>query len=162
MQYSGFFVLAFGLIGLAAFKKSEPGEVVGIMAKRGIRNNNPGNLVKTSIQWRGKVPESESTDSRFEQFTSPVWGIRAMFMDIRGDIEKDGKNTLVSLLSEYAPSFENNTASYVQSVAQRAGLGPEQPITPEYYEGLIKAIIYHENGEQPYSDATIQEAMALA
>lgn len=133
--------------------------VTSILESRGIRNNNPGNLVLTEIAWKGKVPNAKNTDGKFEQFTQPLWGIRAMFIDVRGDIEKDGLNTIRKLITEYAPKFENNTAAYIQSVVNQVGIGPDTRILPAHYLNLLKAIIKHENGKQPYSDALIIEAM---
>lgn len=133
-----------------------------IMLPRGIRNNNPGNLVITEIKWNGKVPFSENTDGKFEQFVGPVWGIRAMFMDVRGDIEKDGLDTIRKLITEYAPPRENNTAAYISSVSKTLGIGPDDRIMPAHYHKLLQAIILHENGDQPYSSELISEAMALA
>lgn len=135
---------------------------IGLGVKRGIRNNNPGNLVITSIPWRGKVPASKNTDGKFEQFTNPVDGIRAMFMDLRGDIEKDGLNTIRKLITEYAPKFENNTAAYIASVSAQLGLGADSKIQPLHYFDLVKAIIKHENGLNPYSDSTIKAGIAAA
>lgn len=134
-------------------------DVTRALEPRGIRNNNPGNLVLTTIAWKGKVPNAQNTDKKFEQFTSPLWGIRAMFIDVRGDIEKDGLNTIRKLITEYAPKFENNTAAYIQSVVNQVGVGPDTKLNPSNYLGLLKAIIKHENGKQPYSDALIIEAM---
>lgn len=134
-------------------------DVVSVLEKRGIRNNNPGNLVITNIDWKGKVPVSKNTDGKFEQFTQPLWGIRAMFMDIRGDIEKDGLNTIRKLITAYAPKIENNTAAYIQAVVNRVGIGADARIMPAHYLSLLKAIIHHENGKQPYSDALIIEAI---
>lgn len=133
--------------------------VTKVLEPRGIRNNNPGNLVITSIPWRGKVGVSKNTDGVFEQFYRPVDGVRAMFIDIRGDIEKDGLNTIRKLIMSYAPPIENNTAAYIQAVVNRVGIGADARILPAHYLNLIKAIIHHENGKQPYSDALIIEAM---
>lgn len=133
--------------------------VTSVLEPRGIRNNNPGNLVITGDAWKGKVPVSQNTDGKFEQFTQPLWGIRAMFIDVRGDIEKDGLNTIRKLITEYAPQFENNTAAYIQSVVNQVGIGPDARILPVHYLNVLKAIIRHENGKQPYSDAQIIEAM---
>lgn len=133
--------------------------VTSVLEPRGLRNNNPGNLVLTTIAWKGKVPNAQNTDGKFEQFTQPLWGIRAMFIDVRGDIEKDGLNTIRKLLTEYAPKFENNLAAYIQSVVNQVGIGPDTRILPAHYLNLLKAIIKHENGKQPYSDALIIEAM---
>lgn len=136
--------------------------------QRGIRNNNPGNLVLTDIQWKGKVPRALNKDGKFEQFEDydgvpgHVWGIRAMFMDVRGDIQRDGLNTIRKLISVYAPTHENNTAAYIASVAKALKKGADAVLVPADYPGLLKAITLHENGVQPYPDADISRAMALA
>ena len=126
---------------------------------RGIRNNNPGNLVITNIAWKGKVTKAMNTDKVYEQFIEPLWGIRAMFMDVRGDIEKDGLNTIRKLITEYAPKFENNTAAYISFVSNKLGIGPDTKIQPSQYLNLLKAIIQQENGKQPYGDDLIIKAM---
>lgn len=117
---------------------------------RGFRNNNPGNLVITSSAWKGKVPVSQNTDDRFEQFTAMYWGVRAMLIDIIGDIVKDGLNTLNKLIPEYAPPFENNTTAYIQSVSNATGLKPSQdiPLDKKTLSRLIKAKIEVENGKE--------------
>ena len=79
---------------------------------RGIRNNNPGNLVKTSIQWKGKV---KGSDSRFETFANIYYGVRAAGLDLIADIKK-GKNTIRKLITEYAPPNENDTTAYINKV----------------------------------------------
>ncbi len=84
---------------------------------RGIRNNNPGNLVRTRISWRGKIPQKLSKDNRFEMFIAPVYGVRAMIKDLKHDIEK-GNNTVPKLIQEYAPRFENNTEAYINKVCK--------------------------------------------
>lgn len=137
--------------------------VVKTLSKaRGIRNNNPGNLVKTNDAWKGKVPHTQNTDSRFEQFIAPEWGIRAMFIDIKGDITKKGQNTIRKLITSYAPQFENNTAAYIAVVSKAIGKSPDSQLTANDYLPLIKAIIKHENGIQPYSDEIIKKGIALA
>ena len=50
---------------------------------RGLRNNNPLNLRKTSAKWLGKIP---STDKDFEQFTSLEMGLRAGAINIKTQI----------------------------------------------------------------------------
>jgi len=134
----------------------------GMSAPRGIRNNNPGNLIITGIEWNGKVPVEQNTDGVYEQFHAPVWGIRAMYIDITGDIERKGQNTLRTLISAYAPEHENDTEAYIKHLSQRLGLAPEQPIKPGHYRPLLESIILHENGVQPYSASLIDEAIEKA
>ncbi|WP_086931454.1 hypothetical protein [Agarilytica rhodophyticola] len=128
---------------------------------RGIRNNNPGNLVLTAIPWRGKIPPSRNTDGRFEQFENPIYGIRALFMDLRNDVRK-GTNTIEKLINEFAPSHENNTGAYIMAVANAVGKSSDVPIDEDDYVPLINAIIRHENGVNPFTDEDIKEAIALA
>ena len=133
---------------------------------RGVRNNNPGNLVATTIGWQGKIPLPQNTDKHFEQFTEVKFGIRAMFRDLLNDISK-GKNTVEKLISEYAPSFENNTTSYVNQVAQSLGLSPDEKITQVTEDFLLKLgkiIIRVENGsvvERYISDEDIKEGISI-
>jgi len=90
---------------------------------RGIRNNNVGNLILTNIKWQGKVPNDKNTDGKFEQFISMDYGVRAMLIDIKGDIEKDGLNTITKLITKYAPPHENNTKNYITLVSAKTGIG---------------------------------------
>lgn len=95
---------------------------------RGLRNNNPGNLIRTNINWQGKIPLSQNKDKDFEQFEAIKWGIRAFYKDIINDIGK-GVNTITKLVSEYAPSFENDTNSYISQVAQSMGISKDAKLT---------------------------------
>ena len=115
---------------------------------RGVRNNNPGNIVITHIPWYGKVPVGKNTDGKFEQFVKMEFGIRAMMMDIRSDMTKKGMNTVKKLISSYAPPSENDTQSYINAVAKSLGVGIDTPLTADKktLTGLAGAIIRHENG----------------
>lgn len=138
---------------------------------RGLRNNNPGNLIYTTIPWDGKIPYAQNKDydgqptnikRKFEQFVDLKHGIRALMRDIVNDINK-GQNTVHSFISAYAPKTENNTAAYISSVAQSLLLSPFAVIelTEDNVITLAKAIVKMEIGandarlvtEQDYSDA---------
>lgn len=133
---------------------------------RGLRNNNPGNLILTSIGWQGKVPNNQNTDKHFEQFTGLKWGIRAMFRDILNDISK-GKNTVEKLITEYAPPHENNTQNYINVVSKALGVSPADKITAvtdEFLLTLGKAILKIENGaivERYIDDSDIKEGISI-
>lgn len=131
----------------------------------GIRNNNPGNLVKTGEPWLGKIPHQKNKDPRFEQFTEIKYGIRAMLRDVINDILK-GKNTVRKVISEYAPPFENNTSNYVDSVAKKLGVKPDSKITlinSKFMMLLAKAIIEKENGKDAkyIKDSDIRDAIRI-
>ena len=132
---------------------------------RGIRNNNPGNLIRSSANWQGKIPFDQSQDNHFEQFVEMKYGVRAMMKDIINDVNK-GTNTVKKLISEYAPSFENNTDAYINTVTSLIGLGLNELIdlSEETIVGLCKAIITVENGAKYANYVTqqdFQDALAI-
>jgi hypothetical protein len=131
---------------------------------RGTRNNNPGNI-RWGDDWRGLVPLDKRTDRDFCQFIAPVYGIRAMFKILRGAYERRGLDTIQEIIPAWAPPIENNVAAYISSVTQSSGVGPDVDLTnapADVWIGVVKAIIRHENGVQPYSDNTILDAFKLA
>lgn len=133
---------------------------------RGLRNNNPGNLIATGINWLGEVPAHQRTDSAFEQFTELRYGLRAMMKDIAGDIS-EGTNTLSALLHEYAPPSENNTQAYINFVSNLTGYLPDMQLTLS--KGLLiaicKAKVTFENGlnyANLVTDSDYEEAYAIS
>jgi len=84
-------ILAGVLIAPVLFKRRRIDTAAACALPRGIRNNNPGNIRFTSVPWRGKVAWPDNTDidcttgqivKAFEQFTSPLYGVRAMIKQI--------------------------------------------------------------------------------
>lgn len=132
---------------------------------RGLRNNNPGNLRRTSITWQGKIPFAQSKDSSFEQFYELRWGIRAMMRDLINDIGK-GSKTITQLINQYAPPHENNTAAYINSLVKSVGISADAvfELTEETLVLLCKAIVYVENGPAnaaKITDADYRDALAI-
>jgi hypothetical protein len=128
---------------------------------RGIRNNNAGNLEKNGIQWQGLA--DQQTDSRFYQFKTPVYGIRALARVLKTYADGHGINTVRGVIERWAPSHENNTDSYVNHVASVLGVNPDETINLHHYlMPLTEAIIIHENGYNPYSLELISEGVQLA
>lgn len=132
---------------------------------RGIRNNNPGNIDRQAgTKWQG-MAKDQSSDQRFVVFESPRYGIRAIAKVLTTYQAKHGLNTISEIINRWAPPVENNTNAYADHVATLTGINKNAPIDVTDYEvaaPLVKAIITHENGCQPYDDATINEGLRLA
>lgn len=138
---------------------------------RGIRNHNPGNIDKVKgVRWQGQA-EDQSGDPRFVVFESPKWGIRAIarilitYQD--GRRAKDGSriDTVREIVERWAPPCENQTLDYVNHVAHIAMIGPDSILDVYDFatmKALVTAIIIHENGGNPYPDATIDTGLRLA
>ncbi len=127
---------------------------------RGLRNNNPGNIRKNITKWLGLA--DQQTDPDFFQFTSPEYGIRAIAVTLNTYITKYGLNTIRGIISRWAPPSENDTDAYIAAVSKEAGVGPDDVLTDDNLPDVVKGIIHHENGLNPYSDDTINNAMAMA
>lgn len=128
---------------------------------RGIRNNNPGNIRKGE-KWQG-LSEIQY-DSSFCVFVSPEWGIRALCRILRNYQKKYGLNDVRSIINRFAPPIENDTDSYVYSVCKQIGVSEYDKIKlsdNKIMLNLLKAIIKHENGIQPYSDEEILKGIKL-
>lgn len=130
----------------------------GFMAPRGIRNNNPLNI-ELGANWQGMAPDQ--TDGRFVQFIDPRFGYRAA-AKILASYARRGVVTLRGIVATWAPSHENNVEAYVDSVSARSGIDPLQVVGPQLYPALFEAMTWHENGQQPYSLALIEEGVQLA
>lgn len=131
---------------------------------RGIRNNNPGNI-RWGDDWKGLVPKEQRTDKSFCQFITPEYGIRAMIVILRNYQRKHGLNTISGIINRWAPTNENNTQAYIDSVAKSTGVTPDQFVHTDdsrFMMKLLQAIIRHENGEQPYGVDVFVKALELA
>lgn len=123
---------------------------------RGIRNNNPGNL--------RDARNATGHDGEFVTFDSPEDGISALARQLRL-YNARGNNTLSGIISKFAPPVENNTASYISDASRRTGFYPRQPLDiedPQVTEKIVRAIIRHENGVNPYPPEMISRAVSNA
>lgn len=140
---------------------------------RGIRNNNPGNIEDDGkTQWQNLA--TPRSDGRFLRFKTAPDGIRALcrvlitYQDKRR--AKDGSriDTVREIIERWAPPNENNTGAYTQAVRRSMGLDGEEfegELDVHEYNDLkplVRAIIRHENGMQPYTDAQIDKGLLMA
>ncbi|WP_205203171.1 hypothetical protein [Azonexus hydrophilus] len=131
-------------------------------APRGVRNNNPGNIMKGGDNWQGEV---QGNDPRYATFATPEAGIRAMGKTLLTYQEKHGLNSVEAIIARWAPATENNTAAYVATVAKEMGVKPDAALNLRDGDTLAKltrAMIRVENGNQPYSDQQIAAGLAAA
>lgn len=127
---------------------------------RGLRLNNPGNIRRSSIAWKG---QAQPTDPDFVSFTSSHYGLRALALELLSYYRYHGLNTVRGLINRWAPpTDDNDTPAYVLDVAQRCGVKSDAPIKvddPVMLARLCAAVTHHENGQQPYPSVTIANAV---
>jgi stress response protein SCP2 len=127
--------------------------------QRGLRLNNPGNIRHSKDAWVGKSQIQK--DESFVTFDTPEHGIRALYKNLVS-YRNNGFNTVEKIISRWAPNTENNTASYIQSVAKYIQVNPKTIIPLNKYPHLIASIIKHENGIQPFSNDIINTGIAMS
>ncbi len=133
------------------------------ISPRGIRNNNPGNIRITRDKWQGLA--EQQNDKEFFMFSAPEWGIRAMARILIRHQDVDGCTSIAGHITRYAPPSENNTEAYIVEACLATQFARDQVLDVHHYphcRPLVEAIIRRENGQQPYSDAVIDRALALA
>lgn len=125
-----------------------------------VKNNNPGNIRISTQAWKGKIPNSQNTDKRFEQFTEKLWGVRAMTRIVKGWIDKGKANTIASVISKYAPSSENDTAKYIEFVSKQTGIAPAQTLSADKktMKPIILAMAQMETGKGSVTASEFDQA----
>lgn len=138
------------------------GVALGVGVARGLRNNNPGNIRKGRDVWQGMAKVQADPD--FVTFIDPVYGLRALAVVLKNYRAKYGLNTVAGIIGRWAPETENDTGAYVVSVAKRMGVGAgvALPDNRATYRGLLRAIVRHENGSDPYSAEQVEAALDKA
>lgn len=112
--------------------------------------NNPGNIrYSPNVKWFG---QGAPTLNGFCTFLMPMWGVRAMIMCLTAYHRHDQCNTLGEIINRWAPPSENDTAKYIADVEHRTGMTADQNVNyPDDLPKLIAAIIYHEQGSNPFT-----------
>ena len=121
---------------------------------RGIRNNNPGNLVYTEDRWEGM----SGSDGRFVIFSYMEYGVRAMAIVVTNYCTLYSLCTVGEVVNRWAPASENSVKDYLLSIQQYGGLSPDDEVD---MKNLIRAMVIHENGMQ-LSENTIDIGIAMA
>lgn len=84
------------------------------MTARGIRNCNPANI-RRGCNWRGM--RGLQKDAAFVQFSSMVWGVRALIVTLRTYVKKHQLYSIHDIISRWAPPQDgNNTKTYIEYV----------------------------------------------
>jgi hypothetical protein len=152
----------FNLVGIGAEAPTDievETDVIDQNLPRGIRNNNPGNIRYDGTRWQGL--DEPPSDGAFCRFVDVRYGIRAM-VKILNSYYARNIDSVEAIISTWSPASENDTQAYISHVAFTLDVLRDSYLPKEKWPELIAAIIKHENGQQPYTLAAINEGVALA
>ena len=105
---------------------------------RGLRNNNPGNIRRSRVRYKGEVRPSRDPD--FKEFSTMAYGYRAVFVLLDTYRSRYGLTTIRQMLNRYAPPTENFTEGYVRFVADYSGVMPDEVIDTRSEKDMIPIV----------------------
>lgn len=149
--------------GGAPTKRNNPGSLAWI----GYDEKKPGVVKTGSDQWDGTDMKGLSWSQRFAVFTSMLYGTRALFVNLNTLIVRDGKNTISTLISAWAPPSENKTKDYITNVAKAAGVNANTykltslKANREVCIAIARQIAIQEDGII-LTDETLEQAYSMA
>lgn len=126
----------------------------------GIRQNNPGNIIKTGSRWKGEVPNNQT---RFKEFATAQDGIGALVNNLKTNYFSKGYNTLEKIVKRWTET-QKDWPDYIKNLSTATGLKATEKfdfnkLKPHQLVGLVKAMIKQENGYVPYSDSVIMDGI---
>ncbi|NKE43581.1 hypothetical protein HB662_02250 [Roseomonas frigidaquae] len=127
---------------------------------RGIRNNNPLNLM-----WHPGQLEANpglASDGRFGVYPTMEAGIAQAIRQLQRNARR-GDDTLARQISRWAPPGENNTAAYIAAVSRAIGIAPNETLDlrdAAVLRRLVAAMAVQENG-RALDPAVIDRGVAL-
>ncbi len=113
---------------------------------RGYKNCNPGNIEISKDVFQGEI--MPSLDKRFKQFQNMAYGYRAIFVTL-DTYRKRGLDTIEKIINSWAPTVENHTQKYIESVEKWSGVPRLKKLTEhsgEEYIKIVAAMSRVENG----------------
>lgn len=128
--------------------------VVGVTLKmktninRNVRNNNPLNI-ESRDNWDGLSPEQN--DSRFAVFTTPDYGFRAAYIILLKYLER-GDDTILKIVSKWAPSVENHTDAYAAYIAKKMQRSIDALVLPDDLVVMMVHMANYEGAKGAYDD----------
>ena len=122
---------------------------------RGLRNNNPLNIRRSTDRWDGMA--ETQTDKDFVQFQSMAYGYRAAWRILNTYYKKLKERkkhfTVENIIHRWAPPTENDTKAYIRTVLTLTSIGGKENLFPPsnasgYYKlsRLLAAMTVMENG----------------
>lgn len=156
-------------LGLYLFSRTSAGQsavdavtqyVGDLLTPRGIRDNNPGNILRNGTAWNGAMSQADveaagkTWDATFVQFSDPSYGVRAIG-HILSSYAREGFTTVDGIIRRWSATDQD---AYVANVAGALGVDPADRIDVQsQLSALALAIIQQENGQQPYDVNSVQE-----
>lgn len=133
----------------------------------GMRNNNPGNIKFSNINWQGQVGPSKNLDQGNPQvvFDTAENGMRAAAKNVLSKYHSGAETVreLIAGANGWTPGYEPGA----EGVAKAAGFGLDQKINmnnPDVLAKVLRGIVTQEHGpaSKAYTDSLIMQGVKEA
>jgi hypothetical protein len=139
---------------------------------RGYRNKNSGNIDwNANNKWQGQVGrETTGSPPRFAVFESHEFGIRALAVLLITYQDRYDLRTIAGLINRWCPPKDahagnQRTDLYIKHVSDLTGFSSDERLDLHTYDHImpiVKAIITHELGGNPYTQSVIDDGLRRA
>ena len=166
-----FSAIAIGIVIIMETKSIN--ETYDLQPTAGGAFNNPLNIRKTSILWKGEIlPVNNS--SAFESFASMAYGFRAALVNMRTHYSRDGADTIRKQITIWAPlgDGKNDPTQYTQTVTNylraiypdfNPDANAQEYLYTDRASDLLLAMTYVEQGSQfAVNEDDLREGIKLA
>jgi len=134
------------------------GLIVAGVATGHVPKNNPGNIVKSKVDWMDSV----DCAGRFACFTTRLSGLRALVVNLRTYIYVHKLDNIERIITRWAPPHENPTRAYINFVSARVGIRPTASLkTALHISDLVEAIIAFEDSGIKYTRSEIETQVVI-
>lgn len=99
-----------------------------------VDNHNPCNI-RSGNPWEGLADPADRKG--FANFQSNIWGFRAIFKIYITKYDR-GVHSIRALIQEWAPPSENDTETYIKTVCQKTGFGPDESVNLKSWDVASK------------------------
>lgn len=134
-------------VGPGASENNFSNTKISTTEPRNARNNNPGNI--KDGPFARNLPGYKGSDGTFAIFETPETGKDALERLLSSYVNR-GFNTVSKIVERYSPVGENSSETvknYINNVAKRLGVDPNQEIGLDKIEQLVRAISAFEGKE---------------
>lgn len=127
-------------------------------APRGVRNNNPGNVAAPASGRLSAWPGAYAVDDAgYMKFRRRVDGIRAIVINLKSYRKRHGIRTVARIIDRWTNITDTpeQKSAYIDYVCWRTGFKRHQKLDmgdPKVLHALTRAIIFYENGRDPYPE----------
>jgi len=117
------------------------------------------------FSWNGELKPTKDPSGRLCMFDTVLNGIRAGAINLLSYYLQDGCETVSEIVTRYAPPIENDTAAYIQFMAEYVGVDPNEQIVltaSDFLNKWVAGQIHYEQGCDACSTADISAGVQSA